>query len=397
MKNGFRQFWFGTLIVVILLLGFVFVCQRCNVKEEKIKKMNIGLIADEDEPYLDWMIGTIKNIDSVKYACEFHVVSEKEGTKGLKNGDYNCLFLIPSDYIASLLAGDNAPIIIRFGKGQTGVVHYLIRQIANAASEYILDTEAGIYSLYDFYEEQGIPEGKEAGWKLNLLYLEKVFGRQNLIQMEEVDTLDSLSLTTYYIVSGIVLFLLCQGLGCGQILSPSNAAFKGALKRSGIGYTKQIAIRAASFICIFLINYLCIAALALIGVLICGGTVPNMAISGMGQWIVFLIQLLPVVIMSGMCIFLIYEMFHDAVAAPLFLFFFVFVMGYLSGCFYPFSYLPKQIQNVGAFLPVRVQFQYVANCIRGGFSFKELVGVFGYIIIFYGITLLKWRISSETD
>ncbi len=385
MRRGLPGILAGTLILAVFLAGFLFVFQDKNKGNGKISTIRVGIVAAEEEPYLDWMIQTLKNIESTKYVCEFDRVSEKEGDAALREGNIDSLFIIPEDYIASLVRGSNEPVIIRFGKKQVDIAAFFVRQIAYAASEYILDTEAGIYAMKDYYREQNLPDIYEDELELNLLYLEKVLGRQKLIETEQIDTMEQMGSADYYFVAGVVLFLLFWGLSCPAVLKKEPLSLRQKLYQAGISTARQTLARLLAFCAVYLCNYMLAAAMVL---LVAGfwGSFAGISLAGIGEWSVFLLWLLPVVLLAAVCILFAYEILGDSVGGTVFLFLSVLVMGFVSGCFYPFRYLPESLQAVAEWLPMRVMFQYISAILRRESIFPHIFKVLVYIAGMYLLT-----------
>ncbi len=385
MRRGLPGILASTLILAVFLAGFLFVFQDKNKDNGKINTIRVGIVAAEEEPYLDWMIKTLKNVESTKYVCEFESMTEEEGDTALQGRDIDALFIIPEDYIASLIRGSNKPVVIRFGKKQVNIAAFLIRQIALAASEYILDTEAGLYAMKDYYRDQNLPGIHEDELELNLLYLEKVLGRQNFIETEQIETMEQMGSADYYFVAGIVLFLLFWGLACSSILKKEPVSLRQKLYQAVIHTGQQTMARSLAFCAVYICNFVLVAALVLIGACVCG-KFGEISLSGVGEWSVFLMRMLPVVLLAAVCIMFAFEILGDSVGGTIFLFLSILVLGFISGCFYPFRYLPESLQAVAEWLPLRVMFRYTSASIRKESIVPHIWEVLAYIVCMYLLT-----------
>lgn len=385
MRRGLPGILASTLILAVFLAGFLFVFQDKNKGNGKINTIRVGLVAAEEEPYLDWMIKTLKNVESTKYVCEFERMTEEEGNSALQSKDIDALFIIPENYIASLVRGSNKPVVIRFGKKQVDIAAFFIRQVAIAASEYILDTEAGIYAMKDYYRDQNLPNIHEDELELNLLYLEKVLGRQNLIETEQIETMEQMGSADYYFVAGIVLFLLFWGLACSSILKKEPLTLRQKLYQAGIHTGQQTLARSLAFCAVYVCNFVLVAALVLPGACVYGNF-GEISLAGVGEWSIFLIGMLPVVLLAAVCIMFAFEILGDSVGGTVFLFLSILVLGFISGCFYPFRYLPESLQAVAEWLPLRVMFRYTSASIRQESIVPHIWEVLSYIVCMYLLT-----------
>ncbi len=378
MKKTLFFLLLGTVGIGLILGAILWMCQLYTAREQEERTVRVGVAAKEDEPYLDWMIQLIENMDTREISCEFIRLSESEAEKQLLSGDINLVIKIPEDYIAALVWGKEVPLTIRFGSSDSSVVSLLMRQVGQAVSEYMTDTQAGLYAMNDYYRANHLPGQVEDERSLNKKYLSTLLGRKQLISAEYIRTGQSLSTAEYYFCAGLVLFFMLWGLICPRIFRPEPLALRDNLARQGIGPAKQSVARMAAFTLVFVCNYLLLALLFFIVLCFQGGTLPQMAPGGLTEWFVCLIRIIPVFFLVCPLIQLMYEMIADEIGSMLFLFLFILLLGYLSGCFYSFSNLPQGVQNIARFLPFRVLFVYIQDCLTGVFSGVSVLGVFLY-------------------
>lgn len=153
------------------------------------------------------MITTAGKVDNAKYTCRFQRLEEKAADARLKSGKIDIAFLIPENYIASIIDGENKHLTIRFGSSQSTIVSFLFRELSHAASAFILDTEAGIYSMQEYYEKHHLPDKAEDELDLNLQYIKEIVSLDKGIQTEEIAVKDATPIFQQYFISAFVLFL----------------------------------------------------------------------------------------------------------------------------------------------------------------------------------------------
>ncbi len=370
----------GSLLLTACLIGIFTLFQlNSSRRESKSSPVDIGIVAKKDEPFIDWMITTAGKIDNAKYTCRFQRLEEKAADARLKSGKIDIVFLIPENYIASIIDGENKHLTIRFGSSQSTIVSFLFRELSHAASAFILDTEAGIYSMQEYYEKHHLPDKAEDELDLNLQYIKEIVSLDKGIQTEEIAVKDATPIFQQYFISAFVLFLFLRGLACGKILAVQNRAFQDNLAQKGIGYPQQILARGIAFFITALANYLFLFILAGTIMAVSSLSFPNTICTTIrGIW-EFAFRCIPILLLSTSFIQLAYEITEDALGGILFLFFSILAMGLCSGCFYPKSYLPQALQAAAPYFPVWQACRYGLSALQGSFhtaSFLYMAGCF---------------------
>ncbi len=255
----------GGLILILLLTGsYLLLYQCCSAEHQKQGRIRIGIAADPEEPYLDWIMQTLESMKELKHSCQFQLVSESEGMRHLKAGKYTALFLIPHDYIRSLIAGDEAILRIRFRQGNATVADYLVRELGNAASQIMLDTQAGIYAMQDYYREKGWPGMSEDELSLNIRYLQKVLNRKEIYSFEEIPAAGTLADRTHYFAVAILCLLAALGLVCTTVLHREPEALLLKLQQTGFRNWQRILAKLTAMILCFGSIYLFLSILCTI-------------------------------------------------------------------------------------------------------------------------------------
>jgi ABC-type multidrug transport system permease subunit len=364
----------GSLLLLALLSGVFTIFQLNSTKDSnKTTAVTVGVVAAENEPFVDWMISTISSMKNTKYTCTFERLDADTADAKLKNGEVAIVFLVPQNYIASFINGENKHLTIRFGKRQTTIVSFLFRELSHAASCFILDTEAGIYSMQEYYRLQSLPNASGDERTLNLQYIKEVVSLDEGIETEEIPAKTSYPLTQQYVIAALVLFLFLWGTICGRLLAGQRKSFANQLKLAGIGRTKQTITRWLAFFITALANYLLLFALVSLLMAVTPLSLPDTLCAAIpGLWL-FALYGIPLLLLSTAFIQLVYEIAQDAMSGLLFLFFAILFMGLCSGCFYPLSYLPQTLQQIAPVLPVYQAEQYGLSVLNGSFSIPSFV------------------------
>jgi len=367
MIKGLPAICLGSLFLIVLLAGIFTLFQINSEHTEKNNPVEIGVVAKKEEPFVDWMITTISNMENTQYTCHFQRLDEKKADHALKSGTTDIVFLIPENYISSIIKGENKHLTIRFGSSQSTIVSFLFRELSHAASSFILDTEAGIYSMQEYYKQHNLPNRSDDEFDLNLKYVKEIISLDKGIETEEIETETSAPLLQQYLISAFVLLLFFWGLTCSRMLLPQSKAFQDKLTQKGIGSGKQILARGLAFFTVSLAYYLFLFILAGIVMRIFSLSIPGTLCAGINGLWQFAFRCIPVLLLSSAFIQLTYEITNDSMGGILFLFFSILAMGLCSGCFYPRSYLPHALQSVSLLLPVRQACRYGLSALKGSF------------------------------
>lgn len=382
----------GSLFMLTLIAGFLFICHINDKNSREKEPVTIAVVADEEEPFVDWIISTVSSIEKTKDTFQFKRLSEEKANKQLEEEKISIIFIIPKDYIRSIVNGTNKHVTIRFAKGQTTIVSFLLRQLSEAASSFILNSEAGIYSMQEYYRIHHLTNAKKDELTLNLQYIKEIAELGQGVQAEEIETKSSYSLISVYTVSAIILFLFLWGLTCSNILTSQTKAFQNQLWLNGINIPLQILARSVAFCITCIINLIVIFVAAGIVMITMDLKLEHTLLDSIsGLWI-FALMLLPVLLLTSAYIQMVYEITEDSMGGILFLFFSIMIMGLFSGCFYPLNYLPKIIQKTAKVLPVYQGCQYSLAILHKSFNFTAMIILLMESICFYGITILTRHI-----
>lgn len=387
------KLFLGSLFLFALLAGFLAVCALGTSQEREKDTVKVAVAAAEDEPFVDWMITTVSNMKNTAYICSFERMEETLAGQKLKSGEIDAVFLIPSQYIASIIKGENKPVTIRFGKSQSTVADFLFRQLCEAASSYILGSEAGIYSLQEYYAYHNLPREREDELELNLRYIREIIDLNQAVSREEAVEEGPYPLMSQYAVSGFLLFLLFQGLSYSKLLTPKSRSLQNILALNHLGYGRQLFAKETAFFLSALPLYLFCFLLIHAGIKISGFSLPETICSSPGGIWHLAVYCIPLFITSTVLILLVYEITENASGGLLLLTFCILIMGLCSGFFYPLEHLPQAVKNIAPLLPTYHLLQYGLAVLHQSFS----TGSFLMLVFFSTFSCLLIIIRKEVS
>lgn len=202
----------GMVIFLVLIAGLALAngaILKHSGKEFDI--IQVAIAGGKEDKYTNLAVEAVENMDTVKYSCRFAYCSEEEAEAGLEAGTYDVIFLIPEEYVKGFMHGENKTIEVRFGKGQSQITSYVMKQLSKVAEHLVVKTEENIYAMQDFYRETEPEQERAALIAINMEYFKRILSRSGAFLVQEVDVTDGLSMPVYYFCDAIVLIFLLIG------------------------------------------------------------------------------------------------------------------------------------------------------------------------------------------
>lgn len=380
------------MLLLLAVSGLLLFSWQKNQTNEGNSPTVIGVAVEPDEPYMELFVQMLGNLEHIKDNYTFSLMSQEEAESGLTDGSLSVAFFIPKNYILSMIQGTEEPITLRFGSADPNVTTLLLRQLSQSVSLILLNTEAAIYSMDDYYLENALPNQAEDEQSLNIEYIRRLFARHSIFETQELEAEQNMHYSQYYLTVGLLLFLLLAGLLCPGYFKPQNRTFVQKLQLHGLSDTWQLLLKQLASCCLFSLVLTLLLTLLVAAVKLFSLSIPDFSIDGAGDLLCMLLPLYLLLPMICALHSLVYEWIPDTTASILFLFLSILLFGYLSGYFYPISFLPECLQHLAAFLPTRVLFLYAGSCICQNPSPVYLLEMLGYTLFLYGIL---WGIRKK--
>lgn len=376
-----------TMLISILLLGGIALLFQ-TMNPVGTNTIRIGIVAQEEEPYLDWIINIIKQGKSAKYTCELTRSEEKDANRKLQSGELTAVFVIPENYIHSLIEGDTKPVIIRFGRGQSDITSFLVQLLSDSAANVMLHTQAGIYAMNDYYIRKHLSGMQTSEAFLNLNYLQQVLTREKLFTLEEADGISTLRSGNHYFAVIFVLFFLCMGMCMGKRLLPETKTLQAKLSAIHLSKTAQVLARLCALFVVYFLLYVLLACTATFVFMRYRSPLDTTSGYTVTQWLRLWICILPVLLLICSMLQCIFVWADDMVSGLVFLFFATLFGGYLSGYFYPLSFFPETLLRLSPYLPTNCLYQYLAACLSGRAIAPVLGRLLAYSTAFVCLSLM---------
>lgn len=400
LKKTFLQFpmlLIGSIFLLAISFSCIFLTRTSSYGTEKNPPVFIGILAEKDEPFIDWIIKAANNMPDMGYSVHIEQIDKKTAEHHFFDNETNVLFIIPKHYISSIMHGENKHVTIRFSKTQTTIVNTLMKELAAAASSFILDTEAAMYSMHDYYQKYRLPNETKDDLSLNIKYVKEIVSFSNSMKSETSNAVPESSIATDLLSGGMVLLPLLFGLILAPVMTSERISVKKELTRIGIHFWKQALVKELVFFLVIFASFFGIAILWFLlqnisvlplHVLSESTLLSETLLADCYGSFFLLISCSPVYLFAAAFSLFIYEISGDASGGMMLLFFSTIFMALFSGLFYPIRYLPEFLKHVAGFLPTRYAQIYIMKLFHQEPVGKEIFLLLLYSICFYLLTTL---------
>lgn len=354
------------------------------------RKVEIALVGDLSDPNLRLIMYALEHLDPVHYTVTFLPMSGEEAIRKLDRGQVAAYAVIPEGLMESIMRGENKKITYVTAGGSAEMVSLLIRELMEAESALLVETQNSVYGMQRFLGKYGMEDQMaEATEEFDLRYVNLFLGRAEICKVQEIGLSNELSLEGYYVCSMLLFFFMLWGIACSPLFVKRDLAFQKFLRARGQKLWLQVAGEYAAYVVLMAVSLFAIAVILAVGIRFMQIPVPEWEEAGSWKLLLLAAQAFPVMaLLSAVQLFL-FELVSGIVSGVLLQFLSAVCMGYLSGCFYPISFLPEGMQRISAFLPSGMSLRYLDACMAGrGGAVRELPGIVISLFLFLGLTML---------
>lgn len=400
LKSTFHQLpklILGTIIFAGLAGLIAYSGTQLLYKEDTGTHMTAALVLPaENDQYTRAAFSFLNEVDTIRDYCTFVEMSEDEAFDRLRTGDIGVIVLVPDNFVNSIMDGTNLPAQLIFRTSGNFTSSRMFRSLVNAGVGDLAVAQAGIYAVDDTLRSYQL-EGAigEAEFYLNSKYLSYALDRSIYFRGQAVSATGKLSVTQFYLCSGLLLLLLFASITCMDLLTPYSHGIRTAITRTGIPASVLQHNKAFSVAMVYFILFLIvIGCTALVGLRYEEVTALLAAIITDFS----LIQL-PALLLALFATFrltqLLVSLSHNRIFSVMLLFLASIMMMFVSGAIVPGAFLPPALQRLAALLPttylLQLFGQIVSDSVTGLTTFYNLCFLFLYGFLEWGIN--KWRRS----
>lgn len=324
----------GGLIFVFFIITIAFSANELLYKEKAIGKINIAIVAPEENFLTQTAFSILLHMDSIKETCNFQIMDKDSALKKLEEKEVYAVILIPEQFIENILNSTNTPAHIILPR-DSGIESMVFQVFADSGATILSSAQSGIYAVNDlllsYDKKEAIPDMEE---DLNSNYLIHAINRNLYFSSTLVSATGDLSVFSYYLSSGLVLLGLLCGISCYHILKKEDSSITLSLKTRGIPYIWLVLCKLISLTLIYFL-------IVISGLLIWGYSFTLYKV------IVIFLLLLSMVAMP----LIIFQVTNHGFTGIMILFLLSVSMIFISGGFIPSAFLPEELNILSRFLP----------------------------------------------
>lgn len=396
------RFFPAVFLVTLILVGSLILVAKGVLTQaasgEKQTMVEIGVCGDIQDSYLGIGIVALQQLDSSRFAIDFHMLEEAEAREALLAGELTAYLVVPEGFVDSVVRGENYSIKYYAANGQAGIGTMLMHELAMIISELITKSQSGIYGMQSICREYGYHDIYwEATNNINMQYINLLLDRPQLFEVEILGVSNNLSMVGYYICGFTVLFFMIFGINGCPIFVRRDMSFAKILTSNGVGAIYQVLVEWIAYLAMVLVCLISIFAMLGGACEFIDVSVPEWRSVDFERVFAFGVSLIPVMIMLTAMAMLLHELTDNIVSGMLLQFLMTLGMGYVSGCFYPSSFFPEGVQRLGNMLPSGVAIRYASGCMLDELDAGVVLFTILYTIIFLvAVWLLRrWKLVKS--
>lgn len=371
--------------ILICCLGVLAVLLfRADAGQEKKQTVKIGLAGSAEGSYLGFGIEAIQSLDTSRFAIEFlRMESEEEAGEALKRGELSAYLSVPEGYVEALVRGETPRIAYVTSKDAAGIGSVVMMELLNTVSSLITESQSTIYCTQKLLGDKGRQDiMRDVSDRLYLRYVDLILGREEIYELELTGVSGGLSLPEYYVCAVLLVFLMLWGAAAAPLFAQRDYSLCRLLRTKGLTAGRQILAEYLAYAVLLYGVFLAAVLLAGAAVFFFGVSVFPLEWSAMAAVLSFnwMTGMLPVILLIAALHFCVWEWIPNPVTGTLAQFLGAVGMGYLSGCYYPITFFPEEIQMLAPFLPTGAAMGYSGKLLSGGAVWREAAVMAAYAL-----------------
>ena len=175
-----------TTLALTAILGLLALAQTKGVQaDEGRQKIRLGIVGDSEDAFVQSGISLLQEMDSSRFTCTIEEMTESEARQALENQKINGYLIIPEDFVRSVMSGENEKVTFVTGTAQYGLGTMLARELADAVSTLLTETQSGIYAFTRFARQEGATASlDEQILQMNFRYFDVVLPRADIYNVD---------------------------------------------------------------------------------------------------------------------------------------------------------------------------------------------------------------------
>lgn len=375
------------VLFAVLMIVFSGIMKHQNENED-MKKFKVGIVGDTDNSYLELGLSFINTIDESRFSMELEILDEETARQLLKEKRLSAYIVLPEGFMTAALQGEVRTIKFITNADSTGLILALKDEVTGFVEQILTQTQKGVYGVQKALDSNGYPElSYEYLNRINVEYMDLIFHRSDIYEIEELGISDGLMLPEYLFCGITVLFFMLAGLPYAIILIRKDIEFNRILAARRFAAAKQIICEYAAYTGIMLaVSFVVIAILLNVPKAV--GYPELLDSSSIGA---VTVNIAASVIMITAFNIMLFEISENIINGIFMHLFFTIALCYVTGCFYPVYFFPKIIQKISVFLPTGIVRRCFADYMENRIVIVHIAGILVFAALFFLITVLVRR------
>ena len=330
------------------------------------QKLTVAVAGETSDDYFQMGLKIFSETDNSRNTVQFVEMDEDEAIRALERQQVSAVLVIPKDFIASVMRGENDKATLITGTSQANLGMKLVSEIADTVSVLLTESQTGIYTFSEFSLENGDQTyTNDEIMQLNLRYFDLILPRDELYAVDTPDSAPSVSLAGYYVCAVCIVFFLFMGMAGAPLFIQEDRSLSRVMAARGRGALYQCLSEYGAWCVFLLLVYTILFVAAAVIFSTAGCPVPELNGIALARIAGLWAGLAPVAIVAGALEYMLCRLSKRLVPGVLLCFGCAAVLGYLTGCFYPLSFMPEQIQSVVSVLPTGLLLTYMERFLLG--------------------------------
>jgi ABC-2 type transport system permease protein len=197
-------------LIPVLIFTFIYFYFSTNeVEMEFIEPINIGLVIEEESPYVDMLAGSYLENEDFNELVHLTYGTKEAVTAAFYNNELDAMVEVPAGYVNSVMYFEYSPIIVKVNYNDPFNA-VLIKSFMLSYEEYLTGVEASVKLLFETLETQDFEPAQlysyNESFVINLALT--AFARKDFFEHNAIVDIPSVVSMTYYFIAILVMFIM---------------------------------------------------------------------------------------------------------------------------------------------------------------------------------------------
>lgn len=368
----------------VITVATVVLYSKRDEKDSKVR-YRIGILGETDSSFVEFGIKAVNNLDDIKTALEFvQFEDEKQALKAVNERDIAVYIYVPEDFVESVERGRNdiKLICVAHERNRDSIQAVVIRELLYSASTFLTASQCSIFSLQEVMEKTGLTGSFwEITDDINIRLLLDIVSRGEFLKVKNIGISGAEGIEEYYFCALIVIMLSLFSLAANTFFVKKGEGLERQLKFGGVGTFGQILTEYFSYL---FVSLLCIIAVWLTAFAIIKSGI-NQSLSEIFPSRLFstdfFLALVGAAVIVSIFQFALYEICGAGIGGMMIQFVLAVFTCFISGAFYPMSFLPDIFDTIGTFLPAGIGMRFLLYAGETGPSGLTVAAFIGILLL----------------